>query len=1301
MKNKFLAILLSFGMVLSLLPGVAFATDEPENPTVDVVDEVKEPADVDPTDVDPTGEVKVPADVDPADEVDPNKGSGNEGSDIIIENGDGTLLTEPPVEALMLQVEPADTVNDAEALQKAIEDPAVDTITLGSSFAVDITNSKENSAAIVIDRNLTIEGNNHTLSVGTVSVDKKTAVHVLGIESKDSETIKVTINDLTINANGGTGHALNVFTRSGETSNNTVTLNNVTLENATKAGMVVNNSTVTATKLTTSGNAWGGVNVDKGNPEFTFDSNSEFDEDAQIWTEIIDRDVVTPPSGWTSFTNGSNQIQYTSRSAVAQTDDGDIYPTLLDAISAVESGETITMLKDITLVSYLEINTDASNAPKKFTLDLDGHTITAEASINVSKGANLTIKDSGSNGTIKFTEGTVTQTGNFAIIGNIYLENSGAIDTTVTLKSGTITSSNNNGTLIAKGNGATFIMDGGSVMNTYKGKTDGHIAVTTNGNRNSTVDNGNVTITINDGLVKSSYDAAMYLPSSGKYTITGGTIEGRTGIEIDSGTLDISGDAVIKSIYNGDGTRAYKDPDNDGNYNFGTALAIVSKGSGDAPKGYYGHMNINIDGGTFISDSYYAIDEYNLKYVQGGSKDEKLNEGHFTGDGLNITGGNFYGAKGAILSDTQTEFITGGYYTPAPTDSYLFADGETVYVTVPSDNKDNDSTRNYDCMVEEKKANAPEVVAGPSEAESKVEGDYEEDAETLAKTISGGKTDAPALANIATSIAQGKDTNTLIDQAKPGAVQEAKILFNTDNLATKDGLEIVIEPYLDIEITGLNLNTAATEILTLEIEALYNVVATTGKEAMVKETDPENPGKTINAVNLLTEQPMKVTTPVAVTIPLTKDIADALTSENLYVLHKDTYYYEATVDSTSDSKTLTFTTTNGFSPFTLISDDRSATVAFDDGSESPTTKGLNCADINVANALPSYKGSISSGEYFAGWVFVDENGDTIPDADGTHTILTSKLLTALSDYVGDDLTKIIKANPVFLKSSTSRPSGGGNGGSVIAYKVTTEDSTNGTITTNKGTAVGDATVTITAIPDTGYALDKLVVTDGDGNKLKLTDNGDGTFSFEMPTSKVTIDASFVKASDVPATDSSNFVDVFKNDWYYDAVQYAFDNDLMSGISSTQFGPNGTTTRGMIVTILHRLEGKPATSGSTFTDVANGNYYTDAVAWAAANNIVGGYGDGTFGPMDNITREQLAAIMYRYASYKGYDVTGRADLTSYSDDAQVSNYALDAMQWANFTNLITGDNLNALNPSGDATRAQVAAIMMRFCENIAK
>ena len=179
-----------------------------------------------------------------------------------------------------------------------------------------------------------------------------------------------------------------------------------------------------------------------------------------------------------------------------------------------------------------------------------------------------------------------------------------------------------------------------------------------------------------------------------------------------------------------------------------------------------------------------------------------------------------------------------------------------------------------------------------------------------------------------------------------------------------------------------------------------------------------------------------------------------------------------------------------------------------------------------------------------------------------------------------------------------------------------------------------------------------------------------------------------------------FTDVNTTDWCYDAVQYVYEKGMMNGTSTTTFSPDSTTTRGMIVTILHRMEGTPAATGTAFTDVPAGQWYSDAVSWASANGIVGGYGNGLFGSNDPITREQMAAILNRYSMYKGYDTAAAGSITGFADAAQVSSYAVEPMGWAIGNGLISGTGNNTLVPKGNATRAQAAMILMRFCQNIA-
>ena len=176
-----------------------------------------------------------------------------------------------------------------------------------------------------------------------------------------------------------------------------------------------------------------------------------------------------------------------------------------------------------------------------------------------------------------------------------------------------------------------------------------------------------------------------------------------------------------------------------------------------------------------------------------------------------------------------------------------------------------------------------------------------------------------------------------------------------------------------------------------------------------------------------------------------------------------------------------------------------------------------------------------------------------------------------------------------------------------------------------------------------------------------------------------------------------FTDVQAGAWYADAVKYVFDQGLMSGMSAQEFGPDGQVTRGQVVTILWRLAGSPTVSGKTFTDVSASVWYADAVAWASANGVVSGYESGLFGPEDQVTREQLAAILYRYAQLSGKDTDQTADLSGYTDSVTISAWAPQALKWAVGSGLISGTGTHTLSPRGTATRAQIAVILQNFCK----
>ena len=230
-------------------------------------------------------------------------------------------------------------------------------------------------------------------------------------------------------------------------------------------------------------------------------------------------------------------------------------------------------------------------------------------------------------------------------------------------------------------------------------------------------------------------------------------------------------------------------------------------------------------------------------------------------------------------------------------------------------------------------------------------------------------------------------------------------------------------------------------------------------------------------------------------------------------------------------------------------------------------------------------------------------------------------------------------------------------------------------------------VTFTFKPDTGYKVKDVKVNGKSVGAVK-------TYTIDKLTVSTRIEVEFTNGK-LP------FTDVRESDWFYEDVAFAYENGLFAGTSDTTFSPNASMTRAMLVTVLYRLEGQPAVNGrSGFSDVQYNGYYEDAVTWAADNGIVNGTSTTTFSPNANVTREQMAAILYRYAQHKKYNTAASSGLNGFTDHASVSGYAAASLEWAVAEKLVNG-SAGKLMPTGNATRAQVAAILHRFVENVAK
>ena len=284
----------------------------------------------------------------------------------------------------------------------------------------------------------------------------------------------------------------------------------------------------------------------------------------------------------------------------------------------------------------------------------------------------------------------------------------------------------------------------------------------------------------------------------------------------------------------------------------------------------------------------------------------------------------------------------------------------------------------------------------------------------------------------------------------------------------------------------------------------------------------------------------------------------------------------------------------------------------------------------------------------------------------------------------------VEIKAIFEKNTST---GGGTGTGATTYPITVVNSKNGDVTASHKSAAKGTTVTLTVDPDKGYVLDSLTVLDGKDKERKLTDKGDGKFTFTMPADKVTVEASFKEEfPDLP----NPFSDLAPSDFCYDAVMWAVGRDITGGIGNYTFGPNLPCTRAQAVTFLWRAAGspEPETRAMPFTDVPVGSYYYNAVLWAVENGITEGTSDTMFSPNDPCTRTQAVTFLFRYAAANGMEaVTMQELLSGYADAASVPSYAVSAMNWALAAGILQGDGVK-LMPNATCTRAQIVTFLYR-------
>ena len=921
--------------------------------------------------------------------------------------------------------------------------------------------------------------------------------------------------------------------------------------------------------------------------------------------------------------------------------------TMAPVAFAVNEGETTTETLQSkinaiqgtgTVTLDKDYNEDITiQANKDITLKLNGKTLTNNAgdTITVALGATLTIEGKGTVDNISHGKAAVYNNG------------------LVTLNGGTYTRSQENGQSTESSGGNSYY----NILNHGNMTINDGVEVLQNGHFSSLVANGYYNYTKTSAGAKTAYIEGTNVAEP-ILTINGGTFSGgiNTLKNDDGGNITIKGGTVT-------------------NY---TQAALQN------------HNVAMITGGTFTAGSKYSIDNCGCeathdvgKLAIAGGEFKGTLYTHESNSVVTITDGKF---DGKVLKTGGSISITGGLFTTDFDESYC-ADGWTIIGSEDSAYPYTVSKKNDDA----KPAKVESTSVAPSVAENASDA-----AKEAAEDMHGGNINGEALKAATKTVASSNtiEANTTVE-GNETVLEKLNRALPTGSSATKDTVKIVYQTYMDIEVTGAECttdnesNTTFTK-LSVDLTPMYRVIATNADSDYVVDGEQDE-GENANAVQIGTATKLEnLNGNYKVSMQLPNGFV-VPTDNKLSVEHtkkSGVEYYTGNVNKNGQATTLTFTT-NGFSPFTIYA---------------------NVAAYIGETAYPTLQAAVDS----------VKNNETIKlaqDVDEATAVTVAKSIKFTVDTDGKkfDAAKNIVAgsnttvkvtgesSPYTYEFTYTKPSSGGSSGGSSSgkttYKVTTSAVNNGGVNASPSTAEKGATITITLSPDKGYTLGKLTVTDGSGKTVSTVKKSDTVYTFTMPASAVTVGVSYVKADETPS--ETKFNDVSANDWFASAVDYVTDKGMMNGTGTNTFGPKANTTRGMVVTVLYRLENEPSTAAASFTDVASGAYYANAVAWANANGIVSGYGNGKFGPNDKVTREQLAAILYRYAQYKKYDVSVGEDtnIMDFDDVRQISSYAVPAIQWACGAGVMSGKSTYTLDPKGDATRAEVAAMLMRFCENV--
>lgn len=918
--------------------------------------------------------------------------------------------------------------------------------------------------------------------------------------------------------------------------------------------------------------------------------------------------------------------------------------TLQEKITAAENGDTVSLSKD-------ETDSITVSAGKDITLDLAGHKLTNTANnhtVTIDKGASLTVLDS--------SEAQTSAIDNVSH-GKAAVVNHG----TFVLNSGSLTRSAEASTISENGN-------------TASGGNSWYVVWNTG---NMTVNGGKILFSAdNQGYYSSLIDNGWADPDKNTekafatLTVTGGELSGGkiTIKNDDYGILDIQGGTLTQacesffSVFNW----------NDATISGGTIKGLVgAKGNGQTGENAYENGKLTISGDAKLSGGVQAFENSNVSVSGGTLTETYLYMGDDTAT-ISVTGGTLTKAEGmtsGLVMQAEgkngTCMISGGTFSENPGAEYLKPglsatekDGtfsitpaavETVYPAILADQASEGAIDAKDLCSDYKVE-----AALKQEADT---GDYYNEVAISAKNLKK-HTNANSTEGHWIGIAL----------VAPNGAQKMKYAF----AASKAELSLGQAGALETNVTDKNESGIA-----FYVDAGSKTPKTWAQVQWLGENDAVLRNTVyhmdLSGVTLfMAENSAPTVTPAKL-----HDTANVYADDQLYTAGS----YDAKLTSQGAGGVYNVAiTANQLREHTNGQDKKGYWVGFELIAPANATKfkyasGTEIADdaeLNDVETLPENRQGVA-------FYLNAQNKDT-------------RTITVQWVAEGEEATTMtfsVDLSGVAYYQAPSHGGSGSSGGSASTTYTLTFETNGGSaiskVTKNKGTSIDLAQYAPTKSGATfeGWYADK-------GLTKKIT--------------SVKLDANttvYAKWTEAPVS-GLPFGDVKSADWFYNDVKYVYEKGMMAGTAADVFAPNATTTRAMIVTILYRLEGSPAVTGtSAFVDVPAGQWYTDAVNWAAANQIVKGTSATTFAPNDSITREQMAAILYRYAQYKGYDVTKKADLSGYSDNGQVSAYAKDALAWANAAKLINGVTNTTLAPQGNATRAQVSAILHRFCDGVVK